>query len=32
MYRYEVSYREDGILKNRGFGYKDDFDRNPDFG
>jgi len=27
MYRYEVSYRDNGILKNKGFGYKDQFDK-----
>ena len=27
MHRYEISYRDNGILKNRGFGYKDKFDR-----
>ena len=27
MWRYEVSYRDNGILKNKGFGYKDQFDK-----
>ena len=27
MWRYEVSYRDNGILKNKGFGYKDKFDK-----
>lgn len=27
MYRYEVSYRDNGILKNKGFGYKDKFEK-----
>lgn len=27
MWRYEVSYREDGILKGKGFGYKDKFEK-----
>ena len=27
MWRYEVLYREDGITKYKGFGYKDKFER-----
>lgn len=27
MWRYEVSYRDNGILKNKCFGYKDKFDK-----
>ena len=27
MYRYEVLYKENGIWKNRGFGYRDQFDK-----
>lgn len=27
MWRYEVSYRDNGILKNKGFGYKDKFEK-----
>lgn len=27
MWRYEVSYRDNGILKNRGFGYRDAFEK-----
>ena len=27
MWRYEISYRDNGILKNKGFGYKEDFDK-----
>ena len=27
MYRYEVLYKENGIWKNRGFGYRDKFDK-----
>ena len=27
MYRYEVTYREKGIYKGKGFKYRDQFDR-----
>ena len=27
MWRYEVSYRDNGILKNKGFGYRDKFEK-----
>ena len=27
MWRYEVSYRDNGIFKNKGFGYKDKFEK-----
>lgn len=27
MWRYEVSYRDNGIIKHKGFGYKEKFDR-----
>jgi len=27
MWRYEVSYRDNGILKNKGFGYKVRFEK-----
>lgn len=27
MWRYEVSYRDNGILKNKGFGYNDKFNK-----
>lgn len=27
MWKYEVLYRENGILKNRGFGYEDQFNK-----
>ena len=27
MCRYEISYRDNGILKNKGFGYRDKFEK-----